>query len=132
MKKSILAIAAFALLSITTVNAQRGHYPNQRPTQAPQYDNPRIDNAYEELSINRLDNIVKLSRKQENELKRIENKYDRLLRGRRISNRDIQRFENEKQKTHSFEWVSWYLQSRSFGRTRDTWVFIFLIKHLQE
>lgn len=97
MKKSILAIAAFALLSIANVNAQRGHYPSQRPAQAPQYNNPRIDNAYEELSINRLDNIVKLTRKQENELKRIENKYDRLLKGRRVSSRDIQRFENEKQ-----------------------------------
>ncbi len=97
MKKSILAIAAFALLSIATVNAQRGQYPNQRPTQAPQYDNPRVDNAYEELSINRLDNIVKLSRKQENELKRIENRYDRLLKGRRLSGRDIQRLEREKQ-----------------------------------
>ena len=95
MKKSILAIAAFALLSIATVNAQRGQYPTQRPT--PQYDNPRVDNAYEELSINRLDNIVKLTRKQENELKRIENRYDRLLKGRRLSGRDIQRLEKEKQ-----------------------------------
>lgn len=97
MKKTILAIATLAILTIANVNAQRGQYPSQRPTQAPQYDNPRFDNAYEELSINRLDNIVKLSRKQENELKRIENKYDRLLKGRRIVNRDIQRFENEKQ-----------------------------------
>lgn len=97
MKKSILAIAAFALLSIATVNAQRGQYPHQRPVQAPQYDNPRIDNAYEELSINRLDNIVKLTRKQENELKRIENRYDRFLKGRRLSGRDIQRLEREKQ-----------------------------------
>jgi hypothetical protein len=97
MKKSILAIAAVALLSIANVNAQRGHYPSQRPAQTPQYDNPRIDNAYEELSINRLDNIVGLTRKQENELKRIENRYDRLLKGRRLSGRDIQRLENEKQ-----------------------------------
>ncbi|RDB05337.1 hypothetical protein [Runella aurantiaca] len=98
MKKTILAIAAFALLSIATVNAQRGQYPSQRPNQAPQFDNPRIDNAYEELKINRLDNIVKLTRKQENELKRIENHYDRILKGRRLSGRDIQRLENEKQR----------------------------------
>lgn len=97
MKKSILAIAAFALLSIATVNAQRGHYPNQRPAQAPQYDHPRLDNAREELNINRLDNIVGLTRRQENELKRIENRYDRFLKGQRLSNRDIQRLENEKQ-----------------------------------
>ncbi|MEI7582061.1 hypothetical protein [Runella sp.] len=97
MKKSILAITALALLSIATVNAQRGQYTNQRPAQAPQYDNPRIDNAYEEVSINRLDNIVSLTRKQENELKRIENRYDRLLRSNRLSNRDIKRLENEKQ-----------------------------------
>ncbi|AEI48376.1 hypothetical protein [Runella slithyformis] len=97
MKKSILAIAAFALLSTVTVNAQRGHDPGQRPAQAPPYDHPRRDNAREELIINRLDNIVELTRKQENELKRIENRYDRLLKGRRLSGRDIQRLENEKQ-----------------------------------
>ena len=60
-------------------------------------ENPRIDNALEELSINRLDNIVKLTRKQENELKKIENQYDRLLRNRRLSRNDIQRLEREKQ-----------------------------------
>lgn len=97
MKKSILGIAAFVLLSIADVNAQRGHYPSQRPAQAPQYDNPRFDNAYEELSINRLDNIVKLTRRQENELKRIENRYDRLLKGRHLSGRDIQQLERDKQ-----------------------------------
>ncbi|MDF7822282.1 hypothetical protein P1X15_32010 [Runella sp. MFBS21] len=95
MKKTILAIATLAILSIANVNAQRGSY--QVPS-APQINNPRLDNKLEELSINHLDNIVKLSRKQENEIKRIENQYDRLLKGRRLSSRDIERLQNEKQK----------------------------------
>jgi Spy/CpxP family protein refolding chaperone len=93
MKKTIVTLAALAILTIANANAQRGHYP----APAPQVENPRIDNALEELSINRLDNIVKLTRKQENELKRIENRYDRLLKNRRLSYRDTQRLQQQKQ-----------------------------------
>lgn len=95
MKKTILAIATLAILSIANVNAQRSSYPVHS---APHINNPRLDNKLEELSINHLDNIVKLSRKQENEIKRIENQYDRLLKGRRLGSRDIERLQNEKQK----------------------------------
>ena len=35
-----------------------------------------------------------------------------------------------KQKTHSFEWVSWYLQSRCFGRTGTHGFILILIKYL--
>ncbi len=120
MKKTILAIATFAILGIANVNAQRSSYPVHS---APQINNPRLDNKLEELSINHLDNIVKLSRKQENEIKRIENQYDRLLKGRRLGSRDIERLQNEKQKDiwsvltpAQRERLAIYQHSRKFDR----------------
>ncbi|HAK79264.1 hypothetical protein FHS57_004268 [Runella defluvii] len=94
MKKTIVTIAAFAILGIANVNAQRDYRPAPA---APQAANPRVDNALEELNINRLDNVVKLTRKQENEIKRIEDRYDRLFRNRRLSQFEYQRLQREKQ-----------------------------------
>ena len=124
MKKTIVTLAALAILTIANVNAQRGQYPAGRPAPAPQVENPRIDNALEELNINRLDNIVKLTRKQENEIKKIENQYDRLLRNRRLSRNDIQRLEREKQQdiwsvltpTQRQRWTA-YHHSQKFDRS---------------
>lgn len=124
MKKTIVTLAALAILTIANVNAQRGQYPNTRPAPAPQVENPRIDNVLEELSINRLDNIVKLTRKQENEIKKIENQYDRLFRNRRLSRNDIQRLEREKKQdiwsiltpTQRQRWTA-YHHSQKFDRS---------------
>ena len=124
MKKTIVTLAAFAILTIANVNAQRGQYPNTRPAPAPYVENPRLDNALEELSINRLDNIVKLTRKQENEIKKIENQYDRLFRNRRLSQFEYQRLQREKQQdiwsvltpTQRQRWIA-YHHSQKFDRS---------------
>lgn len=124
MKKTIVTLAAFAILTIANVNAQRGQYPNTRPAPAPHVENPRLDNALEELSINRLDNIVKLTRKQENEIKKIENQYDRLFRNRRLSQFEYQRLQREKQQdiwsvltpTQRQRWTA-YHHSQKFDRS---------------
>ncbi|CAG5003482.1 hypothetical protein DYBT9275_03163 [Dyadobacter sp. CECT 9275] len=81
MKKTILAIAVIATLGIGSSFAQRVHPYGNRPAV-----NARIDNAYEEFQINKLDHIVNLTRKQENKIKKIENRYDRLMAGRRPVN----------------------------------------------
>lgn len=80
MKKYIIAIAVFATLSVGNSFAQRA-----RVNEKPAYNSPR-DNAYEEFQINKLDNIVKLSRKQENKIKKIENRYDRIMAQSRVRN----------------------------------------------
>ena len=94
MKKTILAIATIVTLTIGNGFAQsyRGH---QIPA-----SNARVDNAYEEFQINKLDNIVKLTRKQENQIKKIENKYDRLApRNKRYHTyQGAVRLEQQKQK----------------------------------
>lgn len=90
MKKYILAIAVLATLSVGNSYAQRA-YQNGKPDY-----NARRDNAYEEFQINKLDNIVKLSRKQENKIKKIENRYDRIMANSR--GRNYKELEWEKQK----------------------------------
>lgn len=94
MRKTILAIATIITLTIGNTFAQRyGH-------QVPATNNSRMDNAYEEFKINKLDEIVKLSRKQENQIKKIENKYDRLTGNskRYHTYQGMKRLEEEKQK----------------------------------
>jgi Zn-dependent M32 family carboxypeptidase len=81
MKKAIFAIAALAILTVGNSFAQYGY--SSKGHSGPGYSNSRNDNAMEEYQINKLDKIVKLSRKQENEIKRIENRYDKLLSNRR-------------------------------------------------
>ncbi len=64
--------------------AQRGYdrYPDPRydsrsyDNQRRDYDNQRRDDFQEDIRIDRLDAIVGLSRRQERELKRIEDRYD--------------------------------------------------------
>ncbi|GGM79316.1 hypothetical protein GCM10010967_08790 [Dyadobacter beijingensis] len=94
MKKIILAIAAIVTLTAGNTFAQRYNRPN------PVVIDARADNAYEEFQINKLDQIVKLSRKQENQIKKIENKYDRLAgKNKRFQTyQGMKRFEEEKQK----------------------------------
>jgi Spy/CpxP family protein refolding chaperone len=97
MKKTILAIATIITLTVGNGFAQR--YKSHEVPAIPN-GNSRVDNSYEELQINKLDNIVKLTRKQENQIKKIENKYDRLAAGnRRYRNyQSLQRLEQEKQR----------------------------------
>jgi Spy/CpxP family protein refolding chaperone len=96
MKKTILAIAA---LAIFTVGSSFAQYPSNKAgytKNAPVY---KADNAYEEYSINQLDNIVKLTRNQANEIKKIENRYDRIAANSRKSQtlQSIKRLELQKQ-----------------------------------
>ena len=94
MKKTILAIATIITLTVGNSFAQRYRH------EVPAVNNSRADNAYEEFRINKLDEIVKLSRKQENKIKKIENHYDRLMTSnKRFSNyQSTQRLEREKQR----------------------------------
>ncbi|WP_234733306.1 hypothetical protein [Tellurirhabdus bombi] len=72
MKKTIIALATLALLS-TGAMAQRPY--NSGPYRQPAPDS-RYDDIQEDIRIDRLDAIVNLSRKQQRELKRIEDRYD--------------------------------------------------------
>ena len=97
MKKSILAIATIAILTVGNSFAQKGY--QSKGHDGPVYSNTRVDNSREELNINKLDNIVKLSRKQENEIKKIENYYDRVAaNSRQVQTlQSLKRLEEQKQ-----------------------------------
>ena len=93
MRKTILAIATIVTLTVGNGFAQRYRH------EVPAINNSRGDNAVEEYKINRLDEIVKLSRKQENKIKKIENHYDQLMSSRRYSSfQNTQKLERAKQK----------------------------------
>ena len=93
MKKTILAIATIVTLTVGNGFAQRYRH------EVPAVNNSRSDNAFEEFKINKLDEIVKLSRKQENKIKKIENHYDQLMSNRRYSSfKTAQKLEKAKQK----------------------------------
>lgn len=93
MKKTILAIATIVTLTISNSFAQRYRH------EVPAVNNSRGDNALEEYQINKLDQIVKLTRKQENKIKKIENHYDELMSNRRYSSfQNAKRLEKAKQK----------------------------------
>ncbi|TDE18547.1 hypothetical protein [Dyadobacter psychrotolerans] len=97
MKKAIFAIAALAILTVGNGFAQKG-YPS-KGHDVPVYSNGRLDNAIEEYQINQLDKIVKLTRKQENEIKKIENRYDRMaFNNRRGQSQNTKRLEQQKQR----------------------------------
>lgn len=86
MKKAIFAIAAIAILTVGNSFAQKGYQSKGHDGpghDSPVYSNSRVDNLVEEYNINQLDKIVKLSRKQENEIKKIENYYDRVASNNR-------------------------------------------------
>ncbi|KQS33504.1 hypothetical protein [Dyadobacter sp. Leaf189] len=97
MKKTILAIATIITLTVGNSFAQR-YKAHEIP--AIKNGSSRVDNSYEEFQINRLDNIVKLTRKQENQIKKIENKYDRIAAGNKRSRsyQGLRRLEEEKQR----------------------------------
>ena len=93
MRKTILAIATIVTLTVGNGFAQRYRH------EVPAIKNSRGDNAVEEYKINKLDEIVKLSRKQENKIKKIENHYDQLMSNRRYSSfQNTQKLERAKQK----------------------------------
>jgi Spy/CpxP family protein refolding chaperone len=83
MKKIILSIALLAALTVGNAHAQYGRAYQNKPRPVP---HAQMDNRFEEIQINNLDKIVGLSRKQENKIKKIEDQYDRLMSGRRVSN----------------------------------------------
>ena len=88
MKTTILTFVTLALLSTGTVMAQRGYDNDRYPAPNSRYDNNRYNNndrfnnsqrnddIQEDIKIDRLDAIVGLSRHQERQLKRIEDRYD--------------------------------------------------------
>ena len=90
MKKAIFTIAALAILTIGNSFAQKGYQSNGH--RGPAISNARFDNSKEDYNIDKLDNIVKLSRKQENEIKKIENYYDRVA----ASSRNVQTLQSLK------------------------------------
>jgi len=97
MKKAIFAIAALAILTAGNGFAQKG-YSSKGTYQSQGHDGPvyknnaRIDSKVEEYNISKLDNIVALTRNQENEIKKIESYYDRIVR----SSKKAQTFESIK------------------------------------
>ncbi len=118
MKKTIVTLAALAMLTTGSVMAQRGYnsgydrYPapnsggynqggynqggyNQYPNQA----NPHVDDSQDWYRIERLDQIVNLSRGQKREMKRIEDRYDQLglTPGGRLYPQEAQRLQWQKQ-----------------------------------
>ena len=97
MKKTILAIAAFAIFTVGNSFAQQG-YPSKGHN-VPAVSAARYDNAAEEYNINKLDRIVGLTRKQENQIEKIENNYDRIANsGRRNQTlQSLKRLEFQKQ-----------------------------------
>ena len=97
MKKTILAIAAFAIFTVGNSFAQQG-YPSKGHN-VPAVSAARYDNAAEEYNINKLDRIVGLTSKQENQIKKIENNYDRIANsGRRNQTLEsLKRLEEQKQ-----------------------------------
>ena len=98
MKKTILAIATLAILTVGNSFAQKG-FPSKGHN-GPGVSSERYDNRIEEYNINKLDKIVGLSRKQENKIKKIENAYDKMAnRGRGAQSWQGQkRLEEQKQR----------------------------------
>jgi hydrogenase maturation factor len=84
MKKTIFAIAALAIFSVTGSFAQayksNGHDGPVYVTSS-RTNNPVV-NVYD---IDHLDNIVNLTRKQENEITKIENYYNRVVQSSKKS-----------------------------------------------
>lgn len=86
MKKTIAA--ALTVFALTTgVTFAQGVYSrpyDNRPSYAPgpRYNN---DQVQDELKIDRIDAIVGLSRRQEKQLRKIENNYDQLMTRSRMT-----------------------------------------------
>ena len=95
MKKTIAAIATIIALTVGNSFAQRAYDRHEIPAER----NSRIENINEKIRINKLDEIVDLSRKQEKQLKKIEDHYDHLQASNRRNNsyKATQRLEVQKQ-----------------------------------
>lgn len=86
MKKTLAALMLVTLATGATY-AQSGRYnqpyDNRSPygNRGPQYGGPGYDRdqVQDDLKIDRIDAIVGLSRRQERQLRRIENNYDQLV-----------------------------------------------------
>lgn len=124
MKKIILAIAAVAVFTFGKSFAQSGYSSKGHP--APVASSSRYDNSRNELSVYQLDAVVQLSHKQKNEIKRIENRYDKLMFSSRKpqSPQSIQRLEYEKQqdilsvltRSQLQHWVAYQNTQKPSGR----------------
>ncbi|MBC8152545.1 MAG: hypothetical protein H7Z72_06505 [Bacteroidetes bacterium] len=78
MKKILSTLVLIALLT-TGAMAQRGYGPAYGPNRYPAgAANPRADDRWDAYRIDQLDRLVGLSRRQEKEMKRVENSYDKL------------------------------------------------------
>ncbi|MBC8155975.1 MAG: hypothetical protein H7Z72_24055 [Bacteroidetes bacterium] len=109
MKNTLMTIAALALLTTGSVLAQRGYnggydrYPAPNQGGYNQYPAPRAnpygDESQDWYRIDRLDEIVNLSRGQKRDIKRIEDRYDRagLTPNGRLYPREAQRLRRQKQ-----------------------------------
>ncbi|MFD2934018.1 hypothetical protein [Spirosoma flavum] len=100
MKKTIAAaLTLFAFAALTTdVTLAQGVYSkpfDNRPSQSqgPRYNN---DQAQDELKIDRIDAIVGLSRRQEKQLRKIENSYDQQLARTRMTPDGYRQFQLRK------------------------------------
>jgi len=98
MKKAIITIVTLAFITTGSVMAQRGYGYDPRPNPYNNPVNPRHDDAMENFRIDQLDNIVNLSRKQQREIKRIEDRYDgpEFATRNRRSPRDFQQLQWQK------------------------------------
>lgn len=86
MKKTIIAALAFFALSTGATFAQRA-YSKPFDNHGPQYGGSRYDRDQfqDELKIDRIDAIVGLSRRQEKQLHKIEDNYDRIMQTSRMT-----------------------------------------------
>ncbi|KAB7725979.1 hypothetical protein F5984_25310 [Rudanella paleaurantiibacter] len=90
MNKTLAAaLLLMALTTGATFAQHRGYgYPDNRDRRGPQpqYNDAR-DEYREELKIDRIDAIVGLSRRQEKQLHKIEDQYDRMMNTSRLTPR---------------------------------------------
>jgi Spy/CpxP family protein refolding chaperone len=95
MKKTIIAIVALAIFSVGSSFAQKGYSTKGKNAPTAMY---RADNTYGVYSTKQLDNIVGLTRKQENQIKKIEKAYDRMATKNRknLNLQSIKRLELQK------------------------------------
>jgi Spy/CpxP family protein refolding chaperone len=86
MKKTIAAALTFFALSTGVTLAQRV-YSKPFDNRAPQYGGTRYDRDQyqDDLKIDRIDAIVGLSRRQEKQLHKIEDNYDRMMTTSRLT-----------------------------------------------
>ncbi len=86
MKKTIVAALTLFTLATGATFAQ-GVYSRPFDNRAPQYGGSRYEReeVREELKIDRIDALVGLSRRQEKQLHKIEDNYDRLMSTSRMT-----------------------------------------------